>query len=452
MNEIRMIPIGDLEHHPENPRKDLGDLTELTESIRANGILQNLTVVADPERNRYLVVIGNRRYEAARAAGLKELPCVISDMDHRTQIATMLEENMQRSDLTAYEQAQGFQMMMDLGFTEAEISEKTGFSRTTVSRRLKMAELDGELFKKAIGKQITMDDLDKLGQIRSIKQRNALLMKYGENNYDWEVNRAIRLQKAKEKKPKVMALIREAKIPKLPDKDRYSGKYQRHYNLTVRFDEWQEGQQVVPKMEDIYYLDDEMEVEFYQKEKKTKAAPVQKSEAERAEEKRVENAWKIAERMTRTAGELRKAYAMDKMNVTPSNAMQMLRWTLIAAMCMMFDYDTPSSTLRKTIPLGNYIIQENLEAVFKWLYSMPQRKWPALIQQLFEGDTEQKKCFQGYVDGVRYRMPQWKKNKKLDMEYLWLREFGYTMSEEEEQLQMGTHYLFQKEFKGEAAG
>ena len=64
-NEIVMIPIGELEHHPENPRKDLGDLTELTESIRKNGIYQNLTVVPDIDRAKYLVVIGNRRFEAS---------------------------------------------------------------------------------------------------------------------------------------------------------------------------------------------------------------------------------------------------------------------------------------------------------------------------------------------------------------------------------------------------
>ena len=93
MNEIMMIPIGDLAHHPENPRKDLGDLEELTASIKANGILQNLTVVPDIETKKYLVVIGNRRFEAAKAAGLVELPCVISDMDHKTQVATMLDRN-----------------------------------------------------------------------------------------------------------------------------------------------------------------------------------------------------------------------------------------------------------------------------------------------------------------------------------------------------------------------
>ena len=149
MNEITMIPIGLLEHHPENPRKDLGDLTELTASIKKNGIMQNLTVIADPETSKYLVVIGNRRLEAAKAAGLIELPCVVKDLDHKAQISTMLEENMQRADLTIYEQAQGFQMMMDLGYSAADIAEKTGFGETTVRRRIKMAEMDAKLLKKA---------------------------------------------------------------------------------------------------------------------------------------------------------------------------------------------------------------------------------------------------------------------------------------------------------------
>ena len=111
MNEITMIPIGKLEHHPKNPRGDLGDLSELTESIRNRGIMQNLTVVPGVGGEGYLVVIGNRRLEAARAAGLTELPCVISDMDEKEQMATMLMENMQRQDLTVYEQAQGFQLL-----------------------------------------------------------------------------------------------------------------------------------------------------------------------------------------------------------------------------------------------------------------------------------------------------------------------------------------------------
>lgn len=75
-------------------------------------------------------------------------PCrIVQDMSYKDQVGTMLEENMQRIDLTVLEQAEGFQMMLDLGDTEEQIAEKTGFSRTTVRRRLEIAKLDPELVK-----------------------------------------------------------------------------------------------------------------------------------------------------------------------------------------------------------------------------------------------------------------------------------------------------------------
>ena len=183
MNDIKMIPIGDLEHHPENPRKDLGDLSELTESIKKNGIYQNLTVVADLKRQKYLVVIGNRRLEAAKAAGLVALPCVISDMDHREQIATMLEENMQRQDLTVYEQAQGFQMMMDLGYTPKEIGEKTGFSEKTVKDRIKLTKFNQKKFSEAVNRGATLLDLIEISKIESKREQNEVMDAVGTNNF-----------------------------------------------------------------------------------------------------------------------------------------------------------------------------------------------------------------------------------------------------------------------------
>jgi len=150
MNEIEMLQIEQLRHHPENPRLDLGALSELTASIKANGILQNLTVIRPDnwkakDGDIYWVLIGNRRLDAAKAAGLTELPCQIVRMGHTEQIATMLQENMQRSDLTVYEQAKGIQMMLDLGFTKDQVVERTGFSRATIDRRPAMASLKSAL-------------------------------------------------------------------------------------------------------------------------------------------------------------------------------------------------------------------------------------------------------------------------------------------------------------------
>ena len=176
MNNIQNIDIKKLWPHPDNPRKDLGDLSELAESIKVNGILQNLTVVPwfskftgvgcddlkKQEEMGYTVVIGHRRLAAAKLAGLTEIPCVISDMKLRDQVATMLLENMQRADLTIYEQAQGFQMMLDLGDTVKDIAEQTGFSSATVKRRVKLLELDPEKFKGSAERNVTLMDYAEL--------------------------------------------------------------------------------------------------------------------------------------------------------------------------------------------------------------------------------------------------------------------------------------------------
>lgn len=133
-NKIVNIEIERLLPHPQNPRKNLGDLSELAESIKKNGILQNLTVVKADE-DKYTVIIGHRRCAAAKLAGLTELPCVVADMDEAKQIETMLCENVQRSELTYVEQAEGFQLLLDMGFSVPDVAEKTGFSESTVRRR-----------------------------------------------------------------------------------------------------------------------------------------------------------------------------------------------------------------------------------------------------------------------------------------------------------------------------
>lgn len=191
-SKIVMINMLNLTHHPENPRKNIGDITELTESIKKNGIMQNLTVIPatpkakdyycddevadyekDPNKHMYRVIIGNRRMEAAKAAGIKELPCRIVT---RLSFGIMLEENMQRTDLTIREQAEGFQLMLDLGETIETIEKKTGFGETTIRHRLNIAKLNGkELDKKEKEFQISLKDLYALEQIKDIKTRNKVL-------------------------------------------------------------------------------------------------------------------------------------------------------------------------------------------------------------------------------------------------------------------------------------
>lgn len=173
-NNIVMIKRDQLHPHPDNPRKDLGDLTELKESIKAHGVMQNLTVVPDTEG--YKILIGHRRFAASDGI-LDELPCVISEgLSDREQVGIMLVENMQRSDLTYIEQAHGFQMMLDLGDSVETISKKTGFSAKTVKHRLAIAELDPEALQEATKYfEPTINDFIALEKVKDLERRNEIL-------------------------------------------------------------------------------------------------------------------------------------------------------------------------------------------------------------------------------------------------------------------------------------
>lgn len=295
MNEIKMIPIGDLIHHPENPRLDLGDLEELTASIKANGILQNLTVVPDLEKCKYLVVIGNRRLEAAKAAGLVELPCSIRDMDHQEQIATMLQENMQRSDLTVYEQAKGIQMMMDLGFSRDEISERTGFSRSTIERRLAVATLPEKETKEAVECGWDLTDLVEISKIEDEKTQKKLLVETSPGGLKQAIEVAKRDQdRAKERKrllPQVQKFAE--KMTETQSCERYGNKWEHLNKYDVKLDPLSEVK--VPKEEGKYYYYEAWgTIEIWRKAKREKHV---KSEQEIALEKKQHDAKELNDRM-----------------------------------------------------------------------------------------------------------------------------------------------------------
>ena len=189
MSEIKYLDIEKIIPNPLNPRKDLGDLSELADSIKTKGILQNLTVVPDGEN--YVLVIGHRRHAASKIAGLTELPCVIKDLTEKEQAQIMLMENIQRNELTVYEQAQGFQMMIDLGASITEVAKETGFSETTVRHRLKLNELDPELLKEKSAMPISIADYIKLEQIKDPKLKNEALEAIGTANFDWKVENIV---------------------------------------------------------------------------------------------------------------------------------------------------------------------------------------------------------------------------------------------------------------------
>lgn len=187
LNIEKLIP------HPNNPRKDLGDLTELVDSIRTNGVLQNLTV-NDNGDDTFTVIIGHRRLAALQKMGVTTAPCTVTKMDDAKQISTMLLENMQRTDLTPYEQAQGFQMCLDFGMNEELLKKQTGFSKTTIKHRLNLLKLNQDKFKKGVEKGATLQDYIDLEKIEDDKVKDKLLDDIGTNDFRYKLNNELRMQ------------------------------------------------------------------------------------------------------------------------------------------------------------------------------------------------------------------------------------------------------------------
>ena len=234
MSDIVYIGIEHIHPHPENPRKDLGDLTELVESVKKLGVMQNLTVIPqEGSPGEYTALIGHRRHAAAKLAGIAELPCIIKEgMSKKEQVSIMLEENMQRNDLTIFEQAQGFQMMLDLGETEESIAEKTGFSKTTIRHRLNIAKLDQKELKKKEQDdsfQLSLKDLYELEKVEDVKTRNKILKDAKDSREIVSMAQRAVAEALRDKRfKKIAEMAKKAGIEKAPkeaENEMYSGKW-----------------------------------------------------------------------------------------------------------------------------------------------------------------------------------------------------------------------------------
>jgi len=142
----RMIGLDKLDPNPEQPRVEFGDLTELTASIAEKGVLEPLLVKPSRSSGRWMIIAGERRYRAARAAGLTEVPCVEMDIDAGSVAEIALIENMQRKDLTVWEEADGLSSLCErFGYTHEEVARKVGKSRSTVTEALSIAAIPADV-------------------------------------------------------------------------------------------------------------------------------------------------------------------------------------------------------------------------------------------------------------------------------------------------------------------
>ncbi|MGC4106065.1 MAG: ParB/RepB/Spo0J family partition protein [Thermomicrobiales bacterium] len=192
MSTITMVPVELIDPHPSNPRRDLGDLSELARSIKAQGIRQNLLLVPREviagalREDRYTAVIGHRRLAAAKEAGLTEVPAVVDPtLTEAQQIELMLLENIQRSDLSPVEEAEGYQELLDLGVTVAAIAKSTGRKAATIKARVQLLALPDDVREKIHAGQASLLDAAKLAKLDDHPDAQAKVAKtLGTPNFD----------------------------------------------------------------------------------------------------------------------------------------------------------------------------------------------------------------------------------------------------------------------------
>lgn len=185
------INVKSLIPNPDNPRKDVGDVTELADSIREQGLQQALVVTPDHEEHgerMFRVVIGHRRLAACKLAGLESVPCVVRELDVKTERELMLVENCQRSDLTPLEEADGYQGLLDLGANVGELASKTGRSESFVRGRLRIARIPADVRAKSNSfAQLSLSQLDDLAEFEAYPDMMAELASMaGTKNWDWK--------------------------------------------------------------------------------------------------------------------------------------------------------------------------------------------------------------------------------------------------------------------------
>lgn len=448
---IKNIEISRIRPHYNNPRKELGDLTELAESIKKTGVLQNLTVVPwfsstgvgaeDPtiqEEMGYIAVIGHRRLAAAKLAGLKEVPCVISDMSYSEQIATMLLENMQRNDLTLYEQAEGFQMMLDLGESVGDISEKTGLSTTTVRRRVKLLDLDKEKFRQSVERGATLSDYIELEKIEDVDLKNSVLEAIGTANFKWKLQSAIDKEQANKKRRIIIAEV-EKFATRITDTENFDY-VTSYYTSSVKKD----GKFVENKPDDAdtveYFFtvgtSDYVGVTLYKKADDSQDDAEADKDREYREREERRNA---LETISKQAYQLRGNFVKEISNAVAKKKLTTIIEYNMAPMIWSFhscppDIEDYTDFIGETPIIKDAAKEDDIMAAFikNKIAAEPEKSFLNVTWLMLDSEYE------NYYDWNE----QYRCNKQLDLIYEFLEKLGYEISEEELALKNGTHELF----------
>lgn len=467
---IVMLPIEKLYHHPKN-RKDMGDLSELTESIRINGVLQNLVAVSyapqehpelsvqDPH-DSYVVVIGNRRLEAAKAAGVSELPCEIATMSLKDQIKAMIQENLLRKNPNAREEGEVFQLLIDLGDSVADVSQTTGVSTTTVRNRLKLNLLPKDKLDEAEERGGTMAEYMTAAEFVDFPDLQAMVMDaIGTKDFKNRVSAARTSVKNREIVAKAIEVL-ETFATKIEEVDYENMIYLRNYA------HWSNREVEIPSDASTvkyFYRKGKEQVDLYREE----AAPPINEQEEIAFQRLVEKAQKAQaelEEASLRAFEQRMNFVYS---ITPAKARKHLAdiiefW---GRYCFKKEAENPNWSFISISKHDNFSVAEFLgipkDSVSSNGMSIDLEEWKAATQRtpeyavlvyLYLAMEDNKLSYRELryekVPGTERKNIQvyhYKDNDDLNLIYDFLNALGYQMCDEEVRLKGGSHPMFYRE-------
>ena len=209
---VKSIKIIEIEPNRDQPRKRFNNesLEELSESIKRYGVIQ--PIIVNKQEDYYEIVAGERRWRAAKKAGLTEMPCIVRGNDERKNKEIALIENIQREDLNPIDKARGFRQLIDeYGITHQQLSETLGMSRSAVSNTVRILNLDERVLKLAEEGQLTEGHCRSLMCIQEPdKQYSAALkiIEKGQSVRDIE-QKVKNNKKAQQIDPKYTAIFRD---------------------------------------------------------------------------------------------------------------------------------------------------------------------------------------------------------------------------------------------------
>ena len=197
---IRNVPVEKILANQLQPRRDMGDLKELTNSIKENGIIE--PVIVKPRDGNFEIIAGERRFRAAKEAGMTEIPCIEHDIPDNEALEMSIIENIQRKDLNVFEQADSIRSLAEIyGYTHEEIAKKIGKSRVSVTELVRITDLPAEIRERCL--QLGIDSktfLLELTKTGDTEKMDEILSQYGKKPVSREVVKEQR--KEKEGKPK----------------------------------------------------------------------------------------------------------------------------------------------------------------------------------------------------------------------------------------------------------